>query len=301
MKLVHFLKLIRWQNLLMLICIQLLLKFVLFHNYQIITSLTNFDFTLLVVSIVLIAAGGNIINDIFDVKTDTINKPHKVLIGRVFSKSHSKIMYTILTLVGITVGSYLSFKSDNSLLSSWFIIISILLFLYAAYFKKTVLFGNILVSLLIGFSIILLGMFDVIPFLKDGPIPNQNSTFNIILVYAVFAFGLNLIREIIKDIEDVDGDYASGMKTLPIIFGRKRAQNCAFILSLFFTLVLIFTIAFYRHWSDFILGYGLIFVVLPLLYFCYQLYDAESKQELKKLSTLLKIIMISGILSIFII
>ncbi|MDC9721306.1 MAG: geranylgeranylglycerol-phosphate geranylgeranyltransferase [Urechidicola sp.] len=298
MKLVHLLRLMRWQNLLMLIIIQLLFKFVLFKNYQIATSLTTFEFTLLVISIVFIAAGGNVINDLFDIETDKINKPTKVIVGVIFSKSQVKFTYAILTFTGVVVGIYFSYKLENPLTSFYFVVISILLFIYSAYFKKKALIGNLIVSLLIGFSIILLGMFDILP--------NSNNTnnliaFNMILVYASFAFSLNLIREIIKDIEDIDGDYTVGMKTLPIIFGRKRTQNCTFFLSILFTFILIFTITFYRYLSDFLLGYGLLFIIAPLLYFCHQIYHADTKQDFKKLSFLLKLIMISGMLSIFII
>ena len=115
MVLVHFLKLIRWQNLLMLILIQLLFKYVLFKNYQIATCLTNFDFMLLVTAIVLIAAAGNIINDLFDLETDKINKPTKVTVNTIFSESQVKLMYALITFIGIIVGIYLSYKSDNLL------------------------------------------------------------------------------------------------------------------------------------------------------------------------------------------
>ena len=297
MKLVHLFRLIRWQNLSMLIIIQLLFKYVLFKNYQITTSLTTTDFTLLVISIVLIAAGGNVINDLFDLETDKINKPTKVTVNTIFSESHVKLMYALLTFIGIIVGIYLSYKSDNSLASFYFIAVSVLLFLYSSYFKRKALFGNLIVSLLIGFSIILLGVFDVLPNYNNT---NNLFVFNMILAYAIFAFSLNLIREIIKDIEDIDGDYSSEMKTLPIIFGRKRAQNCIFFLSIVFTFILIFTITFYRYLSNYILGYGLLFVVIPLLYFCHQIYYADTKQDFKKLSFLSKLIMISGMLSIFI-
>lgn len=298
MTVVHFLKLIRWQNLIMLIIIQLLFKYVLFKNYQIVASLTNYRFTLLVAAIVLIAAGGNVINDLYDLETDKINKPNKVLIGNTFSETKAKLIYILLTLSGIVLGAVLGFSVQLHYLTITFIVIAILLFLYSAYLKRIALVGNSLVSILIGFSIILLGLFDVLP---DSSNPNNVLVINVMLVYAVFAFSINLIREIIKDIEDIDGDYSLGMKTLPIIFGRKRTQNYAFVLSILFTFVLIFTITFYRYLSDFILGYGFLFVVIPLLYFCHQLYHANSKQELKKLSSLLKIIMLSGMLSIFIV
>ena len=241
MKLVHLFRLIRWQNLSMLIIIQLLFKYVLFKNYQITTSLTTTDFTLLVISIVLIAAGGNVINDLFDLETDKINKPTKVTVNTIFSESQVKLMYALLTFIGIIVGIYLSYKSDNLLTSFYFVAVSILLFLYSSNFKRKALFGNLVVSLLIGFSIILLGVFDVLP---NNSNPNNQLGLTVMLVYAIFATSINFIREIIKDIEDVDGDYSTGMKTLPIIFGRKRTQNCTFFLSITLTFFLIFTIAF---------------------------------------------------------
>ncbi len=295
---VHFLKLIRWQNLSMLIIIQLLFKYVLFKNYQIATSISNFEFALLILAIIFIAAGGNVINDFFDIKTDTINKPAKVIVGVVFSKYHTKFIYVILTISGIILGVSLSYSTQLPYLSIIFIAIAGLLFLYSNSIKRIALIGNILISLLIAFSILLLGVFDVFP---NSSNPNNALVLNVMLVYAAFAFALNFIREIIKDIEDVDGDYTMDLKTLPIVLGRKRAQNCTLFLSSCFTFILIFTITFYRYFSDFIFGYGFLLVVFPLLYFCYQLYHANTKQDFKKLSSLLKLVMISGMLSIFII
>ncbi|MFK5878867.1 MAG: geranylgeranylglycerol-phosphate geranylgeranyltransferase [Flavobacteriaceae bacterium] len=295
---VHFLKLIRWQNLSMLIIVQLLFKYVLFKNYQIVINLSNFDFTLLVLAIIFIAAGGNVINDFFDIETDNINKPTKVIVGTVFSQYKAKLLYIILTISGIIFGAYLSCSKQLPYLSIIFIAITGLLFLYSNYLKRIALIGNILVSLLIGFSILLLGVFDVFP---NSGNPDNALVLKVMFVYVTFAFGLNFIREIIKDIEDMDGDYTVGLKTLPIIFGKKRAQNCTLFLSSCFAFTLIFTITFYRYLSDFLLGYGFLFVVFPLLYFCYQLYYANTKQDFKKLSSLLKLIMISGMLSIFII
>ncbi len=298
MILLYFFKLIRWQNLSMLVFIQILLKYVLFQNHQIITSLSCFDFTLLVTSIILIAAGGNVINDVLDTETDKINKPNKVLIGTIFSKVQAIIIYSLFTLLGIAIGTYLSFKMKSPILSLVFITISILLFSYSAYFKKIAVLGNLIVSLLISFSIVLLGIFDILPNIIN---PNNSLTFNVILVYALFAFGMNFIREIIKDIEDIDGDNSVKMKTLPIIFGRKRTKDLIFILSLLFTFSLIYILVLNRYLNDYLLSYGFIFITIPLLYFCYQLYKCSSKQELIKLSSLLKLIMVFGILSLIII
>jgi len=295
---VHFFKLIRWQNLSMLIIIQLLFKYVLFKNYPIAISLSNFDFALLVLAIIFIAAGGNVINDFFDIETDNINKPTKVIVGTAFSEYQAKFIYVILTISGIIFGASLSYSKQFPYLSIIFIAIAGLLFLYSNYLKRIALIGNILISLLIGFSILLLGVFDVFP---NSGNPDNALVLNVMFVYIAFAFSLNLIREIIKDIEDIDGDYSSEMRTLPIVIGRKRTQNCTFFLSILFTFILIFTITFYRHLSNFILSYGFLFIIVPLLYFCYQLYHANTKQDFKKLSFLLKLIMVSGMLSIFII
>jgi len=299
MLLFPFFKLIRWQNLIMLAFIQFTLKYVFFKNYQITTALTNSEFILLTLSVIFIAAGGNIINDIFDIETDKINKPNKLLIGPYFSLRQAKLLYTIITLIGICCGIYLSFKTENHLLSISFVLIALSLYFYSAYLKRKAIIGNLLISFLIGFSMLLLGLFDIFPFLKDGA-SNQNLVFTILLIYAFFASTLNFIREIIKDIEDVDGDFTTKMKTLPILIGRERTQKIVFFISLIFTLSLLYLLVVNRFISTYIFGYGLFLIVIPLLYFCFQLYKASSKRDFKQLSLLLKLIMFLGICSLFI-
>ena len=136
MKLKAFLNLIRWQNLTMLIGIQLLLKCILFKNYNIPTTLNNYEFLLLVLSTITIAAGGYIINDIFDTQTDAINKPDKVYIGPVFKRYNAIICYLTLTTVGISLGIYISLNINIPLASIVFITIALLLFLYSFALKK---------------------------------------------------------------------------------------------------------------------------------------------------------------------
>ena len=301
MKLKAFLNLIRWQNLTMLIGIQLLLKCILFKNYNIPTTLNNYEFLLLVLSTITIAAGGYIINDIFDTQTDAINKPDKVYIGPVFKRYNAIICYLTLTTVGISLGIYISLNINIPLASIVFITIALLLFLYSFALKKIALIGNIVISLMIGFSIFIVGLIDIVPRLDETNGIQQVHILKIVVVFSLFSFGLNLIRELIKDIEDIGGDYAAGMKTLPILIGRKRAKNIAVALSSIFLLSFIVILASSQSISTYVFVYGFILIVLPLLYFCYKLYFATTTTDFKKLSRILKIIMLLAMLSLVLI
>ncbi len=300
MKILAFFKLIRWKNLLMLTITQLLLKYVLFKNYEITTSLNDIDFILLIISTISIAAGGYIINDIIDRKSDAINKPNNVFVGKYFSVKESILYYLLLSVSGVLAGVHLSFKIGFPVFSIIFVSIAMLLFLYSYSLKRVALLGNLTISFLVGFSILIVGLLDIAPNIGEINFTKQIFILKILIAYALFSTGLNLIREIIKDIEDVDGDYIEHMKTLPILIGRIRARNVTFVITILFALSLIYILILNKNIGEYIVVYGLTLVVLPLLYLIYKMYDAEAKSDYKKLSSLLKIIMVLGILSIFV-
>lgn len=159
----NFLNLIRWKNLLLIILTQLLIKYALFDAFNVDTRLDDFGFALLVIATVCIAAAGNIINDIYDIETDTINKPNKVIIGKSISEQIAFNLFIILTIVGVGVGFILSNMIDKSSFSAVFIIVSALLYVYASTLKQTLLVGNIVISFLVAMSILIIGIFDLVP------------------------------------------------------------------------------------------------------------------------------------------
>jgi len=292
------LNLIRWKNLLMIALTQCLIKYILFSSFKIDITLNHLDFILLVLSTICIAASGNIINDIYDVETDAINKPEKVIIGHHISEKTGFTYFIIFSVIGVGLGFYISNSIGKSQFSSIFVIISALLYIYASYLKQTFLIGNIVISALVAMSIIIVGLFELLPAVTFQNQQLQISVFKIVLEYALFAFMMNFLREIVKDIQDIEGDYKLEMKTLPIIIGRDRATKVVFGLSIISLMTLIYYITLYLFKHIIAVGYFVFLIVGPLLYFTIKIVNAETKKELQIASNLLKIVMFTGILSI---
>ncbi|WP_456442601.1 geranylgeranylglycerol-phosphate geranylgeranyltransferase [Psychroserpens sp.] len=296
-----FLQLIRWKNLVMIVCIQLLFKFVYFPVFSVATTLSNLDFSLLLLATITIAAAGYINNDIYDVEADKVNKPSKVIISKKITVKQGYTSYYILNIIALLAGFYISYKINQLSFIAIFIITALLLKVYNSDFKKKPLVGNIIVSLLVSLSILIVGIFDVIPAITNENVVEQYLAFRVLIDYSVFAFMFMLLREIVKDIEDVNGDKKLKMKTLPILLGRKKTKNIVFALS-FIPLILV-TLYSFNNFSDipFILAYMLIVVMLPLLHFMTKIIYAKTKKEYAYASKLLKFIMLMGMFSIVII
>ena len=301
MILISFLRLIRWKNLLMIAFIQLLFKFVYFPVFSVNDSLSNFDFAVLIFATIAIAAAGYIINDIFDVQADKINKPDKVIIDKILSQKKAFNFYYILTVLGIIAGFYVAYRINNLSFIAIFVITALLLKLYNSNFKKKPLLGNLIISLLVSLSILIVGIFDIIPAITKENAADQYYAFRVLTDYAIFAFMFMLLREIVKDIEDIKGDKMLYMNTLPILLGKQKTNNIVFVLS-FIPLVLVTNYSF-QNFSDvpIVLAYMLIVVLLPLLYFMTKILYARSKKEYKYASNLLKVIMLLGMFSIVIV
>ncbi|PTM11059.1 MAG: prenyltransferase [Bacteroidetes bacterium] len=296
---INFLNLIRWKNLLLIALVQILIKYALLEPFEVVRfTLNDFGFGLLALATLCIAAAGNVINDIYDVETDLVNKPDKVVIGDKISEKTAFSIYIVLTAIGVGVGFYLSNLVGRSGFSAIFVIISALLYIYATYLKQTTLVGNIVISFLVAMCLLIVGLFELLPVITEQNRETQLTFFKIIFDYAVFAFIINALREMVKDIEDINGDYKAEMKTLPILIGRERALKVVFALSLIPLLVVIYYIITYLYKHYFVVGYFLVFIIAPLLYFTIKSFSAESKKEISFLSVLLKIVMLFGVLSL---
>ena len=294
----HILNLIRWKNLVLIILAQVLIKYALFEPFNVITTLSPLGFSLLVLTTLCIAAAGNIINDIYDVETDSINKPNKVIIGKQVSENLAYNLFFALNIIGVILGFYLSHSVGKSSLFAIFVIISIALYVYASYLKGTVLFGNILISFLVAMSIIIVGIFDLLPAITPQNRATQLTFFDVIFDYAFFAFLINLIRELIKDIQDVDGDYKSGMNTLPIVLGRERANKITFSLSIIPIGVVVYFMVTYLYKLPVAIGYFLLFVIAPSIYATIKIFGANNNLHYKHISLVYKLVMLFGILSL---
>lgn len=294
----NFLNLIRYKNLLLIALVQILIKYGLLESWGVNGVLTDFQFGLLVLATLAIAAAGNIINDIYDVEIDTVNKPQRVIVGRRVSETRAYQLFVGLNVLGVALGFYLSNSIGKPGFAAVFIVISALLYMYASYLKGVLFVGNILVSVLVALSLLIVPVFDVLPIINTDETNLTLLSFKVIFHYACFAFVINFIREIVKDIQDINGDKKASLKTLPIVLGRKRATTIVFALGVLLSALVIGYMYIYLYYSQEILLYFLFFIVAPLFYFCVKDWNAERAKEYTFLSFFLKVIMFLGICSV---
>lgn len=298
MTLKDYLVFIRWKNLLMILLIQLLIKFVLFQKFDLSVSLDNLHFFLLSLSTICIAAAGYIINDIHDIKADLINKPNKVFVGKKISVSRANNLFIAINSIGLLLGFYLSFYINHNSFFIIFILTSLLLYRYAIDLKNRLLIGNVVIAVIVFFSIMIIVVFDIVPATNNYNNQTQIHIVKLLLLISGFAFSLTLLREIIKDLEDVIGDKKINAKTLPIVWGEAKTKKLLFFLSLaIFMGINYFSFLLYQS-NLYGAVYLTIIVSLPLLYFLLKINRSKTKNDYHKLSGLLKIIMLLGILTI---
>ncbi len=282
----------------MIALVQLLIKYALLEPFGVSTRLDVLGILLLILASTCIAAAGNIINDINDVETDFINKPDRILVGHAISEKTAYTLFIIFNLVGVGSGFYLSHHVGRAPFFIIFVLISALLYIYATQLKRTLLIGNIVISVLVGMSILIIGVFDLLPEITTSNRPTQIIFFKVVFDYALFAFIINLLREISKDIEDIDGDYKAGMNTLPIAIGRDRAKNILVALN-FIPLIGIICYVVSDLYKEIItVCYFLIMVIGPLIYISIKTFSANLKDDFHHISNMYKLVMLFGMLSL---
>ena len=282
---------------------QLVFRFGFLEQQAIPLALSRFQFALLVLATVFIAAGGYLINNIFDVATDLENKPQNVVIGKGISENAAYNYYVALNVIGVGLGFYLSNYIGKPGYSAVFIVIAGLLYLYASSLKQSLLIGNIIVAATLSVSVLIIGVYDLMPVLTIDNQVHLGIIFKVLLDYAIFAFIINFIREVVKDLEDVNGDYNNGMNTLPIALGVGRTTQIMFFLSWLPIILLLWYINEYYVANNLFIsvGYMLFLVIGPLLYFTIKLWSAKGQKDFKHLSTVLKVVLFLGILSIYVV
>lgn len=293
-----FLKLIRAGNLIFIALTMYLIKYGLFEPFGVAVTLNLLGFSLLVLAVICVAASGYVINDIFDVKADLKNKPNRTLINSKISEKTAYRLFFVLNIIGVGLGFYLSNMIGRPGFSAFFIFGSAILYLYNSQFQQSILVGNILVSIIVGLVPVGVGLYDLLPAITDQNQQTQSVIFSILIDYSIFAFLINLLREIVKDQEDIDGDYNAGSKTLPIVLGKKRTNKILFIVALFPLGFLIFYIYKYLFENIQAVIYTLLLLVGPILFFLINIWTAEKKNEYSRLSLVLKGVLFFGLVSI---
>jgi 4-hydroxybenzoate polyprenyltransferase len=293
-----FLRLVRWQNLLFIVITQCCYEYGIYLPIYKTHDLTQF--ILLVIASVLIAAAGYIINDYFDLNIDQINKPDKVVVNHGVSRRWAIFWHMLLSLLGFfcTVLALSPFHF-------WYLIFAnliciVLLWLYSTNFKRQLLIGNIVISLLTSW-VILIVFFSKSPIsLQAVTSPDQAAIrlFRLTMLYAAFAFVISLIREVLKDMEDRMGDQQYGCRTMPIVWGLQASRVFIYvwIIVLAGTLLLlqVYVVA-YGWWLS--IAYCLLLIVLPLLLILQQLSSAQTQPDFHRLSSWIKWVMLTGIFS----
>lgn len=299
----NFLNLIRYKNLLMLAFMQLIFRYGFLKLQKIDLALAHWQYALLVVSTVLIAAAGYVINDIFDQGTDIVNKPNKVIVGNKISETKAYNIYALLNILGVAIGFYLANVIMRPNFAAIFVFIAATLYIYATSLKQMPLIGNIVVALLVSASVLIIGIFDIFPATDMGNQKAMGGLFSILLDYAVFAFMINLLREIVKDLEDFEGDYKEGMQTLAVVLGIPKITKLLSLLTIAPVIGVLYYINSYLIPNHLIIAtiYSLLFILGPIIYFNVKIWNAKTKTNFSHLSKILKWILFFGIVSILII
>jgi len=301
-----FFRLVRWPNLLFIALTQSLFYFCIlipsFHqgNPAGENILTLPEFLLLCFSSILIAAGGYIINDYFDLRIDRVNKPDKVVVEKIIKRRWAIIWHWILSGAGIAIGFYLSWKLRNIFIGPSNLLCVLMLWFYSTSFKKKLLIGNIMISFLTAWVILVLYLceFRFHRFIDPEFHGALSRVYKFAIVYASFAFIISLVREVIKDMEDMEGDGRYGCRTMPVVWGLNASKlfcvGCLVILVLALIVIQFYVLQF-GWWITII--YSCFLVIYPILRVLKKLSKANNPAAFHQLSYLIKSIMLMGILS----
>jgi len=296
-----FLQLVRWPNLVFIALTQLLFEYCIYQKiYGAGNPAETRQFFFLVTASVLIAAAGYIINDYFDLNIDQVNKPGKVVVNAIINRRWVIFWHMFLSLLGLffTV-------SALPIAEYWYLVLGnlasiILLWFYSTNFKKQLLIGNVIISLLtawvIGIIFFSKYLFKINTLLEVDH--NQVRFFRLTVIYAAFAFIISLIREVIKDMEDMDGDRKYDCRTMPIVWGINASKVfvAVWIIVLVAALTILqFYVLPFGWWMSVL--YCFILIIAPLLWILWQLFKAQSPEDFHRLSTVVKLVMLTGILS----
>jgi 4-hydroxybenzoate polyprenyltransferase len=296
--LIGWLRLFRFPNLIMIGAGQLLVRYCLilpaFRAEYFITGefpphLSTAEFYLVVASTLLIAAGGYLINDYFDINIDEINKPGKNKIGVIIAPVAARKVYFVLTAIGVACGLFIGIRISKPVIGFIPLFSAISLWMYSSFYKRRLFTGNFIIAILTALSLLIVGLFE----------PEFYRNFNYLLWYAILAFLISLIRELIKDIEDIEGDELAQCKTVPIRLGIPASKKIIVVL-IILTSAYIMNILVRNFSSNSVISlwYIAAFFIIPLAALGYMVITANEKKDFHYASLFSKLIMLEGIVSL---
>jgi 4-hydroxybenzoate polyprenyltransferase len=297
-----FLKLIRWPNLVFIVLTQVLFFYCILpfvYKAPAATWLSPGIFYLLMAASICIAAAGYIINDYFDLNIDLINKPSKLIIEKYINRRWAIILHLCLSFTGFLISGYVGYKLKNIYIPFFNLLAITGLWFYSTTFKKKLLIGNVVISVLTAWVILVITVAEY----KLNRTAAESSfiitrLLKVSFLYAGFAFIISLIREVIKDMEDIQGDMKYGCETMPIVWGIPVSKVFAGVWLAVLAgsvAVLQFYVLQLGWWFSAI--YCVLLIIIPLLWILRQLYRAQVTEDFHRLSNAVKLVMFTGIVS----
>ncbi|MBX2909118.1 MAG: geranylgeranylglycerol-phosphate geranylgeranyltransferase [Chitinophagales bacterium] len=299
-KIIAFFKLIRWLNLLVAGGSLLLFQyFIIVPVIGIAPTLSHLQVWLLALSVMLIMAGGNVINDFLDLSQDEKYKPQNVILGKAISINFAPYLIVFLNVLGVGIGLWLAYSVGNLKLANVFLISVLLLWQYSVTLKKYALVGNAIVAGLCALVFLLPVLFEVQ--LVEKHIAPEAKYFILTQMkgYALFAFVITLVREIVKDLEDAEADIVYKYHTLPVWLGTRTSSIIAGVIQLI--LMIGIGVVMYVYWQTGLKNnfwYAMLFLQFPLLINLFPLFVARNKTDYRVQSVMLKVIMVFGVATI---
>ena len=274
---IWFLRMSRWSNVLLLsAALYLTAVFLLFPQEAVLERLFSWRLLVAVVATGCVTAGGYIINDYFDVQIDRINRPNSLIISRRVPRRRALVLHWTLSTVGVLLGLLAGQK-----VGALELVAASLLYIYSAALKRSPGWGNVLVAGLTASALL-------VPWLLFGHARQE------LWIYIGFSFVISLIREIIKDAEDMRGDAAFGCKTLPIVYGLSIIRKWIyFMMGLLLVAAIVLPLLIGAYWVS---AFNL-FLLIPIVSFSISLKTADTRQDFRRLSRLAKTIMAIGVMS----
>jgi 4-hydroxybenzoate polyprenyltransferase len=248
---------------------------------------------------VFIAAAGYIINDYFDINIDEVNKPQRMVVDKVIHRRWAIAWHFMLSTTGMVLTIF-----AIPFFQQWYLVLAnagciALLWFYSTNFKKSLLIGNIVISLLTAWTLLIiffskLSLADAVGY--NGAA--HTRFFRLAFLYAGFAFIISLIREAVKDLEDIPGDQKYGCRTMPIVWGVNAAKVYTglwiIILAAMLLVLEVYVMQFRWWWT---IAYSSVLVVAPLLYILFKLRSTVTPEGYHQLSSWTKFVMLTGIVS----
>lgn len=300
--LIRYFKIARPLNLVIVTLIQIIVYYKIllpvFRLHGVDSVFGLYLFPIFVIVTVIVAASGNVINDIVDVEIDKVNKPDKWIVGNTIPVSNAYVFYYLLIVFGGLLAFVIATQMDKYYLLLIYVFAVFFLYLYSKYLKRVIFLGNLVVSLFSAgvIGVILIFEYETGVLLKSISNYSYNYIKDVFLGFMIFSFLSSMFREIVKDIEDIKGDTIENAFTIPLVFGIKKAKNIAALFALFILISLVYWTNMDINIDKRYLNFYVYLIVIPnLLVIMYLLVKARDKNQFTMLSKLIKSFMLVGI------